>query len=124
MLAAYITTLKPGNILQLVGSAFSIAAAALFPVLVCGIFWKRANRAGAVLGMSLGLIVTLYYMIVTSEALGIHAPRWFEIKPIAAGVFGVPFGFLGLIIGSLLTAPPEQASLDFVERIRQPPELG
>ena len=123
VLAAYITTLKPGNILQLVGSAFSIAAAALFPVLVCGIFWKRANRVGAVLGMSLGLAVTLFYMIITTEAVGINAPRWFEIKPIAAGVFGVPFGFLGLIVGSLMTAPPEQASLDFVERIRQPPEL-
>ena len=121
VLAAYITSLKPGNILQLVGSAFSLAAAGLFPVLVCGIFWKRANRAGAVLGMSLGLAVTLYYMIICTEAFGINAPRWFEIKPIAAGVFGVPLGFVGLIAGSLLTAPPESNLLDFVDRIRQPP---
>jgi cation/acetate symporter len=118
--AAYITSLKPGNILLLVGAAFSLAAAALFPVLVCGIFWKRANRIGAVVGMSLGLLVTLYYMIVTTEAFGINAPLWFGIRPIAAGVFGVPIGFAGLIVGSLLSAPPETESLDFVRRVRGP----
>lgn len=120
VLAAYITSLKPGSILLLVGAAFSLAASALFPVLVCGIFWKRANRAGAVIGMSLGLCVTLYYMIVCTEAFGINAPLWFDIKPIAAGVFGVPIGFLGLIVGSLLTAPPETRHTEMVDLIRVP----
>ena len=121
--AAYITSLKPGSILLLVGAAFSLAAAALFPVLVCGIFWQRANRVGAVIGMVFGLTVTMFYMIICTEAFGINAPLWFEIKPIAAGVFGVPVGFLGLIIGSLLSTPPEEGLIDFVERIRRPPEL-
>ncbi|MBK9624414.1 MAG: cation acetate symporter [Rhodocyclaceae bacterium] len=120
VIAAYVSSLKPGSILLLVGSAFSLAAAALFPVLVCGIFWKRANRAGAVVGMSLGLCVTLFYLIACSEAFGINAPLWFDIKPIAAGVFGVPVGFLGLIIGSLVTAPPEASRVEMVERIRVP----
>src|SRR5512145_82907 len=61
LVAAYVTSLKPGNILFLVGAAFSLAAASFFPALVCGIFWKRANRLGAVLGMSLGLGITVYY---------------------------------------------------------------
>ena len=120
VVAAYVSSLKPGSILLLVGSAFSLAAAGLFPVLVCGIFWKRANRVGAVVGMSLGLCVTLFYLIACSEAFGINAPLWFDIKPIAAGVFGVPVGFLGLIIGSLVTAPPEASRVEMVERIRVP----
>jgi cation/acetate symporter len=52
--AAYVTSLKPGDILFLVGAAFSLAASGFFPALVCGVFWKRANYLGAVLGMSSG----------------------------------------------------------------------
>src|SRR4029453_2277559 len=44
--AAYVTSLKPGDILFLVGAAFSLAAAAFFPALVLGVFWKRGNTAG------------------------------------------------------------------------------
>jgi cation/acetate symporter len=62
LLAAYVTSLKPGDILFLVGAAFSLAASGFFPALVCGVFWKRANYLGAVLGMSLGLGVCAYYM--------------------------------------------------------------
>ena len=60
LLAAYVTSLKPGDILFLVGAAFSLAASAFFPALVCGVFWKRANQVGAVLGMALGLGVCAY----------------------------------------------------------------
>ena len=72
------------------------------------------------IGMSLGLCVTLYYLIACSEVFGINAPLWFEIKPIAAGVFGVPMGFLGLIVGSLCTTAPEASHVDLVDRVRVP----
>ena len=35
----------------MVAWAFSIAASAFFPALIMGIFWKRANRQGAIAGM-------------------------------------------------------------------------
>ena len=41
-------------------AAFSFAAAAFFPALTLGIFWKRANRWGAVVGMAGGLGLTFY----------------------------------------------------------------
>ena len=44
--AAWVTSQKPGNILFLVGAAFSMAASAFFPALVLGVFWKRANKCG------------------------------------------------------------------------------
>ena len=53
--AAYVATQKPANILFLVAAAFSLAAAAFFPALVLGIFWKRANQWGATLGMVAGI---------------------------------------------------------------------
>ncbi len=120
LIAAYVTLLKPGNILSLVGAAFSLAAAAFFPALVCGIFWKRANRFGAVLGMSLGLGVTLLYMVRTYPFFGINAPLWWDINPISSGVFGVLLGFAGVIVGSLLTPAPSQRLQDLVDYVRYP----
>ena len=53
--AAAVAAQKPADILFLVSAAFSFAAAAFFPALVLGIFWKRANKWGASLGMIAGL---------------------------------------------------------------------
>jgi len=118
--AAYITSLKPGDILFLVGAAFSLAASAFFPALVLGVFWKRANKFGAITGMSAGLIVCMYYMFITYPFFGINAPLWWDINPISAGIFGMPIGFAGVIIASLLTAAPEQKIQALVDHLRYP----
>jgi len=120
LIAAYVTSLKPGNILFLVGAAFSLAAAAFFPALVCGIFWKRANRLGAILGMVLGLGVTLYYMYQTYPFFGINAPLWWDINPISSGIFGIPLGFLGVIVGSLISPAPSKEIQELVDHVRYP----
>ncbi|MFZ9181927.1 MAG: sodium:solute symporter family protein, partial [Hylemonella sp.] len=44
--AAYVAAQKPADILFLVSAAFSFAAAAFFPALTLGIFWKRATKWG------------------------------------------------------------------------------
>ncbi len=118
--AAYVTSLKPGDILFLVGAAFSLAASAFFPALVLGVFWKRANKVGAVVGMVLGLGICIYYQVQTYPFFGINAPRWWDIAPIAAGVFGIPAGFLGVIIGSLLTPAPSKEIQELVDHVRYP----
>jgi cation/acetate symporter len=118
--AAYVTSLKPGNILFLVGAAFSLAAAAFFPSLLLGIFWKRANKLGAVLGMVMGLGITLYYMVQTYEFFGINAPLWWDIKPISAGIFGIPLGFLGVVVGSLVSRAPSREIQELVDHVRYP----
>jgi cation/acetate symporter len=120
LLAAYVTSLKPGNILDLVGAAFSLAASGLFPALVAGIFWKRANWLGAVLGMSLGLGVCAYHMYLTYPFFGVNAPKWWDINPIASGTFGIPAGFLGVIIGSLLSPAPSREIQEMVDHVRYP----
>ena len=122
--AAYVTSLKPGNILFLVGAAFSLAASGFFPALVCGIFWKRANYLGAVLGMSLGLGVCGYYMYLTYPFFGVNAPLWWDIKSIAAGTFGIPAGFLGVIIGSLISPAPSGEIQELVDHVRYPSLAG
>jgi cation/acetate symporter len=121
LVAAYTASLKPGDILSLVGAAFSLAASTLFPVLVLGVFWKRANQQGAIAGIVIGFVVCVYYMVHTQTTLGgSSANQWFHIAPISAGVFGVPAGLLAVVIVSLLTPAPNQQSSTFVDRLRAP----
>ncbi len=117
VIAAYVASFKPAGILAIVAWAFSIAGAAFFPALVLGIFWKRANKAGAVAGMLVGFGLTLYYLI-NVKFFGMTP--WFGIKDVSAGVFGIPAGFLTIIVVSLLTPAPKQDVQDFVESVRYP----
>ncbi|MFN9122988.1 MAG: sodium:solute symporter family protein [bacterium] len=124
IVAAYVTSLNPGDILFLVGAAFSLAASAFFPALVLGVFWKRANKAGAIAGMLTGLAVCMYYQISTypffTAMTGYKIDLWFGIAPISAGIFGMPAGMLTLIVVSLLTAPPGRSVQEMVENVRYP----
>jgi cation/acetate symporter len=119
--AAYVASQKPADILSLVGAAFSLAGSTLFPALVAGVFWKRANEQGAIAGMLGGFLVCVYYMLHTNPILGGNADlAWFHIAPISAGVFGVPAGLAVLAVVSLLTPPPPRENCALVEHIRAP----
>jgi cation/acetate symporter len=120
-IAAYAASQKPADILTLVGAAFSLAASTLFPPLVMGVFWKRANHRGAMAAMVAGFVVCLYYMLHTNPVLGGSLDAvWFHIAPISAGVFGVPAGITALVVVSLLTAAPDRASDGLVDYLRAP----
>ena len=74
--AAYVASTKPSDILSMVAWAFSLAAAGIFPALVLGVWWKRANTPGAVLGMILGFGVCLYYLIGTRYYAPAFVDMW------------------------------------------------
>ncbi|HEY6002053.1 MAG TPA: sodium:solute symporter family protein [Anaeromyxobacter sp.] len=120
LIAAYVATYRLAIIVELVAWAFSLAAASFFPALVMGIWWKRANRTGAIAGMVVGLGTTLFYMI-GSRFYGIS---WFGTNTVASGVFGIPLGFITIWIVSLLTEAPPQELQDFVTDIRYPRSGG
>ena len=131
LVAAFVALLRPGSIVSLVGLAFSLAAASLFPALVLGVFWQRANRWGAIAGMLTGFGVCAYYIATRypffQQALALdpeHWPLWLGIEPISAGVFAVPLGFAAIVLGSLLTGKPGPASDRLVEFLRTPEAPG
>jgi cation/acetate symporter len=91
------------------------------------VFWRRANRAGALTGMLTGLTVCLAYLFIAHPVLraviGLPGPPtlvW-GIQPASAGLFGVPAGALALIVVSLLTPAPGARQRDFVAALRAPP---
>ena len=108
LVAALVASLKPAEILPLVAASFSLAASALVPAMVLGIFWRRASRSGAVCGMLAGLGVTVYYMVSNSSWMPLALCRqpeqalWFGIQPVSAGVFGVALGVAVTVAVSLL----------------------
>jgi cation/acetate symporter len=116
LIAAWVSTFRVAIIVELVAWAFSLAGASFFPALVMGIWWKRANKTGAVVGMWVGLIVTAFYMI-GSRFYGLS---WFGTQTIASAIFGLPVGFLTIWIVSLMTAPPPQEVQDLVTSVRYP----
>ena len=86
-----------------------------------GVFWKRANKWGAIAGMAAGLGIAMYYMVRTYDFFGgVAANQWFNLAPISAGVFGVPVGILTIMVVSLLTPEPSRKVRELVEHVRYP----
>ena len=117
LIAAAVAGTRPSGIIQMVAWAFSLAAAGLFAPLVMGIWWKRTTSMGAVLGMSAGFLVCLYYLISTPY---FGAPLWFGIRNISCALFGMPIAFIITYVVSLMTPAPSQHMQEFVDSIRVP----
>jgi cation/acetate symporter len=116
LIAASVATFRLAIIVELVAWAFSLAAGAFFPALVLGIWWKRANKAGALAGMWAGFLMTMFYMI-GSRFYGLS---WFGTLTIASGVFGIPLGFFVIWAVSLMTEAPSKEVQDLVTSVRYP----
>lgn len=108
MLAAVVAAFKPAEILALVSTSFSLAAAAFFPGMLLGMVWRKVHRNAVVAGMLVGLGVTIYYIVVNAPSfrhfwgLDPVGGLWLGIQPLSAGVFGVPAGLLVIVLGTLL----------------------
>jgi len=130
VIAGYLGFDPPGWVAQVVAFAFGLAAASLFPVILLGIFFKRANKQGAIAGMLTGLIFTYGY-IEYFKGLFLKwagapwgenvAEQWlFGISPEGIGVIGMLLNFVVVISVSYMTAPPPEHIQHLVEHIRVP----
>ena len=117
-----------GFVAEVVAFAFGLAAASFFPTIVLGIFWRRANRQGAIAGMASGLAFT-FVMIVLMRA-HVVAPGVFGEAPLVDSFWGIKaqgIGAVGMLLNfaltvgvSLATPPPPAHVQALVERIRSP----
>ncbi len=114
---ALIASLKLSSILGAVAWAFSFACSGLFFPLVLGIWWKRANRAGAVAGMAVGFTVGFVYLYLVrfggmTPILGIDDLRF--------GICGMLASGIAMVVVSLLTPAPSEEIQAMVDEIRVP----
>ena len=113
----------PAFVAQVVAFAFGLAAATFFPALFLGIFYKRLNKEGAVIGMMAGLIFTATYIIYfkfINPALNSDEYWLFGISPEGIGFLGMLLNLsLALIVSSFYEPPPKDV-IEMVDEIRRP----
>jgi len=63
--AAVIAVARPAGMLTLATWSFTLAAAALAPALIGGLWWRRANAFGATAAIGAGLVAALVYIGAT-----------------------------------------------------------
>jgi cation/acetate symporter len=123
-LAAWLALHPPGRVAEVVAHAFGLAASSFFPVILAGIFWKRATKEGAIAGMTAGMLFTGGYIgwfRVLHPELG--PARWLlGISPEGIGAVGMLVAFGVLAAVSLVTAAPPREVQDLVASLRYPRE--
>jgi len=118
VLAGYFGINPPGFVAQVVAFAFGLAAASFFPAIVLGIFDKRTNREGAIAGILIGLIFTLFYIVGVKFYQ--MQPWFFGVSPEGIGTVGMIINFIVTLVVSRLTPPPPIAVQEMVEDLRSP----
>ncbi|MEI7804670.1 MAG: sodium:solute symporter family protein [Hyphomicrobiales bacterium] len=87
--SAALAATKPGDILAMVGWAFSLAMAGNFPALVMGVWWKRTTATGAICGMLAGFGLCLFYLVCTRYFPG-YGVKYFGMSSLLSPLTGAP----------------------------------
>ena len=114
---AFVASMKLTGILGAVAWAFCFANSGLFFPLVLGVWWKRANRAGAVAGMIGGFAAGAWYLYMVQ--FGGMTP-WAGIDGLRFGMIGMPVSLVLMVVVSLMTEEPDAETQKMVEEIRVP----
>jgi cation/acetate symporter len=104
------------GILATLGMA--VAASANLPVILLSLFWRRFNTAGAVMGLTVGLVASIGLILAGPNFMGVdsqnatgaarHLIQAKALFPLEnPGILSVPLGFLAAFVGTMVTREPE-----------------
>ena len=114
---AFVASMGLTSILGAVAWAFCFANSGLFFPLVLGVWWKRANRAGAIAGMVGGFLAgSIYLYQVQFNGM----TPWLGLDGLRFGMIGMPVSLILMIVVSLMTEEPDAETQKMVEEIRVP----
>ena len=116
VLAALIASLQLTGILGAVAWAFCFACSGLFFPLVLGIWWKRANRPGAIAGMIAGFAAGTIYLIHVYNG----GDQLWSIDHLRFGMIGMPVSLVAMVVVSLVTEAPDAEMQAMVDETRVP----
>ncbi len=87
----------PGFVAQVVAFAFGLGASSFFPAIIMGIFYKKMNSKGAIVGMLCGVGFTATYIIdfkFINPSGNISENWWFGVSPEGIGTIGMWVNFV------------------------------
>ena len=119
---ALVASLKLTGILGAVAWAFCFAMSGLFVPLVLGVWWKRANRQGALAGMLVGLGVGWWYLLAVRNPdawYGISAP-WFGLNDLRFGIVGLAASAISMVVVTLMFPAPDEETQNMIDNLRIP----
>jgi SSS family solute:Na+ symporter len=104
---------------------FGLCAATFLPAFIGGLFWRRATRAGALASMIVGMLVSLFWLLLVKSkeaaAIGLVQqvtggktsilaayPNWPVVDPV---VVALPLAVLTLVLVSAFTKPSDPRHL-------------
>ena len=119
VLAALIASLQLTGILGAVAWAFCFACSGLFFPLVLGVWWKRANAAGAIAGMICGFVAGTAYLYYVYPG-GMGGTPWLGIDHLRFGIIGMPVSLVAMVAVSLMTKAPDAEVQAMVDEVRIP----
>ncbi len=108
--ASTLTALRPpGLIVMIMALAMTLIISAFFIPLIMGIWWRRATRQGALFSMIGGFLAAAIMHPIT--------PILKLKPPFLAGIYGVIFSLILMVIISYITSPPNQETQEFIEKM-------
>jgi cation/acetate symporter len=93
----------PDFLLTSVIWAFVVAASTFTPVLILGIWWKGANKAGAIAGMVVGLVLSVTLWWTKGQLFGMQLVNLGPLGHLVGAIFSGSAAWFVVIVVSLLT---------------------
>lgn len=101
------------NVAFLVSLTFVVAASSYLPVILLTLYWKRFNTQGATIGMVTGFLASLGLVMCGPHIMD-PENGWISMQALFPlynpGIIAIPIGFLGAVLGTLLSRRPVDAS--------------
>jgi cation/acetate symporter len=101
---------KEASIGHLVALAFTVAASTFTPIFILGIWWRGMTEKGAIAGLVLGLLSSMYMIFLPTTL-----PEFLQFR--VPGLITVPIGFLSVYIVSKLDRKVPSDVNDFMRKV-------
>ncbi len=124
VIAGYFGINPPGFVAQVVAFAFGLAASSFFPVIIMGIFVRKATKEGAIAGMFSGIVFTaayiIYFKFMNPPSFNVAANWLWGISPEGIGSVGMAINFIVIYVVSKFTKEPPMEVQNMVASLRYP----
>ena len=112
IIAVFLARDPNSSLFRIVSFAWAGFGAAFGPVILCALFWKRTNKAGAIAGMIAGgaMIFIWKFLIRTT-----YAGSWLDIYELLPAFI---VGLIVIIMVSLCTKAPDQKIINTFQKVK------